>query len=187
MDELADPSADEHDTQARVQPFHPGRAAMMANSVVPAISRGGAKGGSRTLTPFRAPDPKVAAARHGSRLYVSSCASRCRPVPAGVVLCQPVSFRREQTVSKVSRQQQCLPCVYVEHNPRIERVGRRRHQRRRLAAIVTGASRAPTPTPPMPGRCTWSFIGGSRGVGSAARTRSLSVELGLAWSHGTRY
>jgi hypothetical protein len=35
--------------------------------------RGGARGESRTPTPFRAPDPKVAAARHGFDLYVSSC------------------------------------------------------------------------------------------------------------------
>jgi len=48
--------------------------------------RRGARGGIRTLTPFRAPDPQVAAARHGSPPHVvlcrlvSSCASRCRPV-----------------------------------------------------------------------------------------------------------
>ena len=46
---------------------------------------GGARGESRTPTPFRAPDPKVAAARHESRLYVSSCVVWCRPVSPGVV------------------------------------------------------------------------------------------------------
>ena len=46
--------------------------------------RGGARGESRTPTPFRAPDPKVAAARHGSPPHVSSCVVWCRPVPPGV-------------------------------------------------------------------------------------------------------
>ena len=55
--------------------------------------RRGARGESRTPTPFRAPDPKVAAARHGSLRYVSSCVVRCPSVP-------PVSFRREQSVSR---------------------------------------------------------------------------------------
>jgi hypothetical protein len=80
-----DPSADELTKLARVQAFHPGRAALIANSVVPAISRGGARVESRTPPSFRAPDPKVAAARHRSRLNVSSLVVWCRPVPSGVV------------------------------------------------------------------------------------------------------
>ena len=55
--------------------------------------RGGARGESRTPTPFRAPDPKGGAARHRSRRFVSTCSSRA-------VLCHPVSSRREQDVSK---------------------------------------------------------------------------------------
>jgi hypothetical protein len=47
--------------------------------------RRGARGESRTPTPFRAPDPKVAAVRHGSRRYVSSRVVWCRPVSPGVV------------------------------------------------------------------------------------------------------
>ena len=55
--------------------------------------RGSARGESRTPTPFRAPDPKVDAGRHGS-------GSTCHPMLSGVFLCHPVSFRREQAVSK---------------------------------------------------------------------------------------
>ena len=47
-------------------------------------------------------------------------AATCRPVSSGAVLCQPVSFRREQDVSENG----AVACthVYVERCPRIERV-----------------------------------------------------------------
>ena len=47
-------------------------------------------------------------------------ASTCRPVSSGVVLCHPVSFRREQAVSENG----AVACthVYVEPCSRIERV-----------------------------------------------------------------
>jgi len=47
--------------------------------------------------------------------------SACRPVSSGVVLCQPVSSRREQDVSN-SRSPDAI-YVYVEQNPPLARVG----------------------------------------------------------------
>ena len=64
--------------------------------------------------------------------------STCRPVPSGVVLCHPVSSRREQSVSR--------SCVYVDQNPRIGRGGKRRHEEGRRAH----ASRLPTGRPYHP-------------------------------------
>jgi hypothetical protein len=57
--------------------------------------------------------------------------STCRPVSSGVVLCHPVSFRREQAVSENG----AVACshVYVERCPPIARTWRRRHEKRRSA------------------------------------------------------
>jgi hypothetical protein len=63
-------------------------------------------------------------------------ASTCRPVPSGVVLCHPVSFRREQAVSENG----AVACthVYVERCPRIARGGGwHRHEERHRAHLAT--------------------------------------------------
>jgi hypothetical protein len=62
----------------------PGRRAGERRQEDPQVRRG-ARGEIRTPTPFRTPDPKVAAARHGCRRYVSSRVIWCRPVPSGLL------------------------------------------------------------------------------------------------------